>query len=343
MKRILTLSAIVLSLATVFSCNNNKEEPTPSASRITGEYAINVDTPLEIAPGERLSVFYGKSGSGDYGSNDAYKMPQVGSKAEGELSVPLEEDVKYDWYVIYPYAPAIQTPEDIPFDLGAQTQDGPDSDAHLLHLLAGARKNVTASTMSPRVTLTEVTSTLAIKVYNTSTGVFDISSIQVESDADIAAKGSVDLTSGAPVFKPSGSGKVLSLRVRNASLERNSFATFFLSVAPCEAQRLKITIGDVEVETDCSAFVSGQTQQVDFSTAEIPHFREGITSYIDAADYWHATLAAPYTLSGEFDLKDLFTKLPAGEISFELGTLAKQNALVQEQYEALSGCLVNGH
>ncbi len=334
----------MLAAVALFACKKPAEEPQePEVPVISGDYSVNIDSPFELAAGEELSVFYAKSGASTYGSNNVFTMPSIGSKATGTLSEPLEEEAKYDWFVVYPYAYDCDSPDSVPFALGTQTQDGKDSDAHLTHLLVGAKKNVTASGMGPKVSLQEVNSTLAIKVYNTGASAFDISSIKVEADAAIGAKGNIDITSGTPAFSASSQTKDVTLKVKNASLERNASGTFYLSVAPCKATKLNITIGDVSVETECGEFEPGGTVSVDFATAEIPHFIEGITSSIDSKDFWHATLAAPYTLSGEFDLKDIFAQLPDGEITFELGQYNKQNSLVQERYEALGACLVDGH
>ena len=343
MKKIIRITAIVLSVAALFACKKEDEQKEPEGKKISGEYSVNIDSPIELAPGTELSVIYAEAGTSQYGSNDVYTMPSVGSRATGTLSTPLVEDAKYDWYVVSPYSSAYESPEEIPFSLGTQTQSGKDSDEHLVHFLAGAKKGVTASTMSPKVTLKEMTATLAIKVYNTSSGVFNVNSIKVAANAPIAAGGSIDLTSGNPVFTPSGTASELTLNVTNASIDRNASATFYMMVAPCQASQLTITIGDVVMETECSALVAGETTLVDFSTAEIPHFIEGITASIDANNYWHANLVAPYTLSGEFDLKDIFSRLPSGNITFEVGTKARQNALVQERYDDIVASLNNGH
>lgn len=343
MKNIIRIAAIVLSVTALFACKKEEGQKEPEGKKISGEYSVNIDSPIELASGQEISVFYAEAGSSDFGSNDVYTMPSVGSKAEGVLSTPLLEDAKYDWYVISPYSSSYESPAAIPFSLGTQTQNGKDSDEHLVHFLAGAKKGVTASTMSPKVTLKEMTATLAIKVYNTSSDVFNVSSIKVAANAPIAANGSIDLTSGNPVFTPSGTANELTLNVTNASLERNAFATFYMMVAPCQASQLTITIGDIVVETECSALEAGSTTQVDFSTAEIPHFIDGITATIDANNYWHANLVAPYTLSGEFDLSELFSRLPSGTITFEVGTKTKQNALAQEKYEIIEASLNNGH
>ncbi len=333
----------MLSLAALFACKQEKVDPEPTVPTISGNYSINIDSPIEIAPEEELSVFYGETGTDVYGSNDIYTMPSIGSKATGTLSTPLKEETKYDWFVIYPYSSDYESPDDLPFELSSQTQNGPDDDAHLQHFLVGTKMKVSASGMGPKVSLQDMTATLAVKVYNTSNADFAISSIKIAADAPIGAAGSVDLTSGKPVFTAADQTKDVTLKVKNATLARNASATFYVSVVPCEATLLTITIGEVSVETEIEGLEAGSTESVDFSTSEIPHFIDGITSSIDANNNWHATLAAPYTLSGEFDLKDLFSKLPSGSITFELGSYSKQNALVQGKYNELEACLVDGH
>lgn len=348
MNRLIKTTAIILSLAAVFGCK--KENPGEGSGEngqggasIKGEYSINIVSPVELLPGDALSVFYSKTDGDVSGKNNEFTMPQIGSKAEGTLSDPLYEDSSYDWYVVYPYSADYESPANIAFSLGNQVQDGLNSDAHLTHMLAGVRKGIGASTMGPKVELQEVAPVLAIKVYNFEKEDFAISSIKVEADAAIGADGSFDLTSGKPVFSASDDSKEVTLQVKNASIKSNESATFYMTLAPCNASKLTITIGDITVETECSELVGGQTVSVDFATKEIPQFIKGITSSVDAAGNWHAALCPPYTLSGEFDLKDLFSKLPEGTITFELGPYQSQNSLVKGKYDDLKDCLADGH
>ena len=338
----LTLAVLLLSVSCKPQPQQESEGTDPQGATISGDYSVTIDAPQELPSGDKVSVFYAKAGTTGFSTNDAYTMPAVGVRAAGVLSTPLLEETRYDWYAIWPYDETYESPEYLPLTIGNQTQNGKDSQAHLKHLLAGARLGVAAATMGPRISMTEVTAVLAIRVFNTGKNAFDVSSIKVKADAPIAGNGAVDLTGGTPVFAATTSSDEITLSVTDGSLERSASAKYYLNVIPSAAKNLTITIGDVSAEVPCEGLLPGATVEVDFSTAEIPHFIPGIEAELDGSDYWHAQLAAPYTLSGEFDLTDLFSRLPSGNITFELGSMVRQNAEVRERFEEISGYLTEG-
>ena len=340
MKKLMFAAALVACIAAGCSKEEKAKSSADDGKTIKGDYAVNVASDYEFTQGDEITVLYCGA---DACSNETFVMPKVGSKASGVLTTGLKEDQTYDWYVVFPANDEIESPAEVPFSVGTLTQNGPDDNSHVIPVLAGSKKKVGASaTLFPKVNVQDLTTTIAVKVFNAESGAMTVSEIKVEADAALSGDFVADLTGSEIGVEAVTSSKSVTLKVENATVESSKSATFYIQAAPFKASKLSITIGDktVEVEYDSDEeFNAGETNVVDFSTVEIPNFIPSITSSVDASGNWHAALVAPYTLSGEFNLKDLFRKLPSGTISFELGAKTKQNALAQERYDALGACL----
>lgn len=212
---------------------------------------VNDGLSTKWADGDRISVFCSSAGSALYGSNSEFILSDIScGKFTGYTDITLQPSAQYDWYAVYPYDPAIDSPAEqsgtgaITIAANHQSQNGPDSKAHLAGDEMATWATAKSVPGSDKVCLTmhQFTSVIAVKVNNNSGKSVTVSSISLSADKNISGSYSVDITGDVPVLTPSQAYNNANLAVSNAELPAGSSAKFYVAVTPFSASELNVSV-----------------------------------------------------------------------------------------------------
>lgn len=226
----------------------------------------NNELATQWAEGDAINLFHAVAGTTDYVSDNDFTLDatRVGVFT-GNLTSELDASTSYDWYAIYPYNQALETPannattaEYLYVDGRSDTpavQNGNNSTSHLVERYAplwGKANNV-ASNDKPSMTMQHLASVVAVKVTNTTEEPLTVNSVAFTSTEPIVGQFYVDVT-GTAVEYTTGDGlfnsSTASLTVNGATpLANGESAVYYIPIKPHTAAKdkvLKISVNGYE-------------------------------------------------------------------------------------------------
>ena len=218
------------------------------------------------AEGDAINLFHAEAGKTDYVSDNDFKLDatRVGVFT-GNLSSALDPSKSYDWYAIYPYNQALETPANNAttakyFYVGGRSdtpavQNGNNSTSHLVERYAplwGKAANV-PSNEKPSMIMQHLASVVKVKVTNTTEKPLTVNSVAFTSTEPIVGQFYIDVT-GTAVEYTTGDGlfnsSTASLTVKGATpLAKGESAVYYIPIKPHTAASgsiLKISVNGYE-------------------------------------------------------------------------------------------------
>ena len=219
------------------------------------------------ATGDAINLFHAEAGKTDYVSDNDFKLDATrvgvftGSLAGGGLNASKS----YDWYAIYPYNQAVETPANNAttakyFYVGGRSdtpavQNGNNSTSHLVERYAplwGKVANV-PSNEQPSMMMQHLASVVKVKVTNTTEKPLTVNSVAFTSTEPIVGQFYIDVT-GTAVEYTTGDGlfnsSTASLTVKGATpLAKGESAVYYIPIKPHTAASgsiLKISVNGYE-------------------------------------------------------------------------------------------------
>ncbi|MDY5459507.1 MAG: fimbrillin family protein, partial [Candidatus Cryptobacteroides sp.] len=218
------------------------------------------------ATGDAINLFHAEAGKTDYVSDNDFKLDatRVGV-FKGSLTGTLDASKSYDWYAIYPYNQALETPANNAttakyFYVGGRSdtpavQNGNNSTSHLVERYAplwGKAANV-PSNEKPSMIMQHLASVVKVKVTNTTEKPLTVNSVAFTSTEPIVGQFYIDVT-GTAVEYTTGDGlfnsSTASLTVKGATpLAKGESAVYYIPIKPHTAASgsiLKISVNGYE-------------------------------------------------------------------------------------------------
>ena len=218
------------------------------------------------AEGDAINLFHAEAGKTDYVSDKDFTLDatRVGV-FKGSLTGTLDASKSYDWYAIYPYNQALETPANNAttakyFYVGGRSdtpavQNGNNSTSHLVERYAplwGKVANV-PSYEQPSMMMQHLASVVKVKVTNTTEKPLTVNSVAFTSTEPIVGQFYIDVT-GTAVEYTTGDGlfnsSTASLTVKGATpLAKGESAVYYIPIKPHTAASgttLKISVNGYE-------------------------------------------------------------------------------------------------
>ena len=295
-KNYFVLGLMLTAALTLTNCAKEKlvNEPVAEQKGVPFELSVGVDTKTTTEDGvtinwtekDSLNVFHAEAGTTTYGKNDKFTFDS-GSKFTGTLQDGALTAEKYDWYVLYPYNEAIETPANKSKGFSrlgsytattSQKQAGNSSKAHLAsgyYPLYGKATNVSKDT-KPSIQLKQALSVVKVHVTNTSAKSLVVNNVSFTAPNDsIAGTFFIDFTGDEPVFTKSGKdfvSKTASLSVTGGTAIANdgtAAADFYIAIRPFSLSSGKLVLSVNGYEKECSVsslitFAPGKIKTLNF-------------------------------------------------------------------------------
>ena len=227
---------------------------------------INNGLATQWAEGDAINLFHAEAGKTDYVSDKDFTLDatRVGV-FKGSLSSALDASKSYDWYAIYPYNQALETPANNAttakyFYVGGRSdtpavQNGNNSTSHLVERYAplwGKAANV-PSNEKPSMIMQHLASVVKVKVTNTTETPLTVNSVAFTSTEPIVGQFYIDVT-GTAVEYTTATGlynsSTASLTVKGATpLAKGESAVYYIPIKPHTAASgsiLKISVNGYE-------------------------------------------------------------------------------------------------
>ena len=258
--RFITLSALAVAAIAFFGCNK-AETPidTPNETKgIPFEFTASEIVTRTTFDGthtnwkstDKVNLFHAEAGSTSYTSDGAFTASADGRDVTftGTLASALTA-ANYDWYAIYPYDSHIITPastSDGYLTLGSassgkQKQTGNSDMTHIAgdkYPVAGKALDVAKDT-KPVITMSHLTSVIAVKVTNGLTSPITVSEVAFTGTERINGTFYIDFVSDPVVYTSSGdsyTSNTATLQVASGTpIAAGGNATFYMAVKPFEA------------------------------------------------------------------------------------------------------------
>ncbi len=289
-----------MALATSLSltnCTEKIEGPIAPATPAGIPFEISADISTKTtnaefetkwAKGDAINLFHAVAGGTDYVSDNDFTLDATREGVfTGTLTSKLDASTSYDWYAIYPYNQALETPANNATTakylyVGGRpdtpaVQNGNNSTSHLVERYAplwGKANNV-ASNDKPSMTMQHLASVVAVKVTNTTEEPLTVNSVAFTSTEPIVGQFYVDVT-GTAVEYTTGDGlfnsSTASLTVNGATpLANGESAVYYIPIKPHTAAKdkvLKISVNGYEkpltLPTDVT-FTAGKIKTLAFN------------------------------------------------------------------------------
>lgn len=226
----------------------------------------NAEFETKWAEGDAINLFHAVAGGTDYVSDNDFTLDATREGVfTGTLTSKLDASTSYDWYAIYPYNQALETPANNATTakylyVGGRSdtpavQNVNNSTSHLVERYAplwGKANNV-ASNDKPSMTMQHLASVVAVKVTNTTEEPLTVNSVAFTSTEPIVGQFYVDVT-GTAVEYTSGDGlfnsSTASLTVNGATpLANGESAVYYIPIKPHSVKTgstLKISVNGYE-------------------------------------------------------------------------------------------------
>ena len=262
--------ALAASLS-LTNCTEKIEGPIAPATPAGIPFEISADISTKTtnaglktiwAKGDAINLFHAVAGTTDYVSDNDFTLDATRAGVfTGNLTGKLDASTSYDWYAIYPYNQALETPANNAttakyFYVGGSSdtpavQNGNNSTSHLVERYAplwGKANNV-ASNDKPSMTMQHLASVVAVKVTNTTEEPLTVNSVAFTSTEPIVGQFYIDVT-GTAVEYTTATGlhnsSTASLTVKGAtSLAKGESALYYIPIKPHTAAKdevLKISV-----------------------------------------------------------------------------------------------------
>lgn len=227
---------------------------------------INDGLATQWATGDAINLFHAVAGKTDYVSDNDFKLDATREGVfTGNLSSALAPSKSYDWYAIYPYNQALETPANNAttakyFYVGGRSdtpavQNGNNSTSHLVERYAplwGKAANV-PSNEKPSMIMQHLASVVKVKVTNTTEKPLTVNSVAFTSTEPIVGQFYIDVT-GTAVEYTTGDGlfnsSTASLTVKGATpLAKGESALYYIPIKPHTVAKdatLKISVNGYE-------------------------------------------------------------------------------------------------
>lgn len=257
--------ALAASLS-LTNCTEKIEGPIAPATPAGIPFEISADISTKTtndglatqwAEGDAINLFHAVAGKTDYVSDNDFKLDatRVGVFT-GNLSTALDPSKSYDWYAIYPYNQALETPANNAttakyFYVGGRSdtpavQNGNNSTSHLVERYAplwGKAANV-PSNEKPSMIMQHLASVVKVKVTNTTEKPLTVNSVAFTSTEPIVGQFYIDVT-GTAVEYTTGDGlfnsSTASLTVKGATpLAKGESAVYYIPIKPHTAAKDKV-------------------------------------------------------------------------------------------------------
>lgn len=242
---------------------------------------LSTDFKLSWNKSEQIAVFNAPTGTDEYSENIKFTIDEdvtgIFSPVEGAV-VPFEDGVNYDWFVCCPYrvlngVPELKTPkgetkDDGYFPIGAQTQNGYNSTAHI----GGADVMVgkAANTRTPDVALKHLAVLHRFTVTNNSDKPTVITKLTLNGGENkLFGTFRLDLRSDNPVISADNANNTYAERALTVNdgtdLAVGASADFYMMTAPFTlnaGETFKVTI---ETTTGTQVVEKTATTDIEFS------------------------------------------------------------------------------
>lgn len=266
--------ALAASLS-LTNCTEKIEGPIAPATPAGIPFEISADISTKTtndglatkwATGDAINLFHAEAGTAGYVSDNDFTLDATrGGVFTGNLSSALAPSKSYDWYAIYPYNQALETPANNAttakyFYVGGRSdtpavQNGNNSTSHLVERYAplwGKAANV-PSNEQPSMMMQHLASVVKVKVTNTTEKPLTVNSVAFTSTEPIVGQFYIDVT-GTAVEYTTGDGlfnsSTASLTVKGATpLAKGESALYYIPIKPHTVAKdatLKISVNGYE-------------------------------------------------------------------------------------------------
>ncbi|MBQ8335062.1 MAG: hypothetical protein IJY45_02625 [Tidjanibacter sp.] len=288
MKKLFLMMGVVFGALALTNCTNDIDESI-APETATKEFSLTVsagdqtrttieDFTTSWAAGDQINLFYAPAGTTDYVNAGAFTITAenlADNKFTGTVPADFDTTAAYDWYVIYPYNAALETPANssVTMTVGQanQAQVGYDSTAHLCGANAPLVGKV-ENTNAPEITMNHLVSVVELTVYNDLTSPMVVNGVAIEAEQPIGGKYAVGFAEEVEyniVDEAEGSNKV-ALTVNGATeIPAGGNAVVYMSVKPFVAEvneTLKFTISTNAGER---VIFKALTKQLDFKAGKV--------------------------------------------------------------------------
>ena len=266
--------ALAASLS-LTDCTEKIEGPIAPATPAGIPFEISADISTKTtndglatkwASGDAINLFHAEAGKTVYVSDGEFKLDATREGVfTGNLSSALDPSTSYDWYAIYPYNQALETPANNAttakyFYVGGRSdtpavQNGNNSTSHLVERYAplwGKAANV-PSNEKPSMIMQHLASVVKVKVTNTTEKPLTVNSVAFTSTEPIVGQFYIDVTGTAVEYTTGTSlynSSTASLTVNGATpLANGESAVYYIPIKPHTVAKdatLKISVNGYE-------------------------------------------------------------------------------------------------
>lgn len=296
MKKALLLTGLAFTFALFISgCQRETEFKDPTGTPV--DILLTLDDTRTVNDGmstkweenDGLTCFFAPAGTDSYSNVIQFKIinPETGM-ASGYANLT---EAAYDWYLVYPYIPWIDSPADrdkavVEIGTTNQLQYGNDNMSELAGYrmpLYGVARNVPADEM-PTVTMHQAAAVAAVNVTNGTTRALDIWKITLKAPCDIVGKYSIDFSTGEPVYTTAPDKQDVydeaTLEVYSPDLiPAGGSARFYLALKP-----FTLAAGDkLTLEIEGGTYSERMTVTKELTVSEAVSFKPGYIKKLNVA------------------------------------------------------------
>ena len=258
-KTFFSLSVVAAAAIAFVGCNKIENDvKTTSDNGIPFEFtASGVDTKTTYdgthtnwKSGDKVNLFHAEAGSTSYVSDGQFSTSEDARTVTftGTLKSELTAD-NYDWYAIYPYTSQIVTPANnskgyMTIGSSASEKQKQVGNSDMTHI-AGSNYPVAGKALSvakgtkPEITMSHLTSVIAVKVTNGLTKPITVSEIAFTGTEKICGTFYIDFASSPVVYTSSGdsyTSNTATLQVNSGTpIAAGGNAIFYLAIKPFSA------------------------------------------------------------------------------------------------------------
>lgn len=291
----------------------------------------NAELATKWAEGDAINLFHAVAGTTDYVSDNGFTLDATREGVfTGNLTGELDASKSYDWYAIYPYNQALETPANNAttakyFYVGGRSdtpavQNGKNSTSHLVERYAplwGKVANV-PSNDKPSMTMQHLASVVAVKVTNTTEEPLTVNSVAFTSIEPIGGQFYIDVTGTAVEYttaKGLFNSSTASLTVKGATpLANGESDLYYIPIKPHTAAKdkvLKISVNGYEKPLTLPkdvTFTAGKIKTLAFN------YNKVVVDYVTIpwTEDFSGDLSLYTLVSGGSDTKTYEAKLAGG-------------------------------
>ena len=288
---------------------------------------INNGLATQWAEGDAINLFHAEAGKTDYVSDNDFTLDATREGVfTGNLSSALAPSKSYDWYAIYPYNQALETPANNAttakyFYVGGRSdtpavQNGNNSTSHLVERYAplwGKAANV-PSNEKPSMIMQHLASVVKVKVTNTTEKPLTVNSVAFTSTEPIVGQFYIDVT-GTAVEYTTATGlynsSTASLTVNGAApLANGESAVYYIPIKPHTAAKDKV----LKISVNGCKKSFALTKDVTFAAGSIKTLAFNYVDYVTIpwAEDFSGDLSLYTLVSGGSDTKTYEDNLAGG-------------------------------